>query len=532
MRFLRYFLPIFLLLLAIFSTNVISISAEDCSDYEFIFARGSGQNLGDVDFTAYKDSISSEINSDISFYELGTSKNGYPAIGIDFNTALGAYVSAGKSYKYGESVELGTTELLSRIKNESKRCKNKKFILTGYSQGAQVVDEAIRYINSDRIIYVANFGDPKLYLPEGKTRAACKETGLSPYRVYVPDCNVSEGVLSAIKPYQPPGFDDKLGVWCNNKDIVCGSSLNILNPLGGHTSYTSNKSAYQKLAQIIKEKIDAAPSIDEATVAKYSDAPPRDIILVLSDGKTISSNLRDKLVELSAHGTRIAIYSSYEQSTYIKKFEEEISFTTDNLESKIDRLNQKLKGLISSSLIKNYDNSYHIIKYLSEHADWQDGHERNIYLLQTDASNSTHGADGTTVKDAYEAAKNNNVTVSFLGSSPSATESHAYIIEETGGKYIRDLKDIVLSKEKVKTISPYYSKTFDLSDSKNTLVVINGCLYGITSEKSITITGLDNSRENEITFVKFNSSGERQNKKTYLYTVPEEKIKAPDTGGA
>lgn len=532
MRFLRLLLLLFLLLLAIFSTNVISISAEDCSDYEFIFARGSGQSLGDADYAAYKDSIASEINSSVSFYELGTANNGYPAIGIDFNTALGAYVSAGKSYKYGESIELGVTELLSRIKNESKRCKNKKFILTGYSQGAQVVDEAIRYINSDRIVYVANFGDPKLYLPEGKTRVACKNAGLSPYRVYVPDCNVEEGVLSAIKPYQPPGFDNKLGVWCNDKDIVCGSSLNILNPLGAHTSYTSNENAYQKLAQILKEKISVVPSINETTIAKYSDAPPRDIALVLNDGQIISDSLKDKLVELSAHGTRIAIYSSFENIDYIKKFEEEISFTTDNLASKIDKLNFKLKGLIRSNLIENYDNSYWIIKYLSEHADWQDGHERNIYLLTANASGSTHGADGTTVKDAYEVAKNNDVKVSFLGTLSNATESHAYIIEETGGKYINDLSTIVLSKEKVETIPTYYSKTFDLRDSDNTLVIINGCLYGITTEKSITITGLDNSRENEITFVKYDSNGNHQNKKTYLYTIPEEKIKAPDTGGA
>ena len=531
MRFLKLLLIIFLLLLVIFSANAISISAEDCSEYEFIFARGSGQSLGDGDYRAYKDAISSNVSADISFYELGSVRNGYPAVGIDFKTALGAFVSAGKSYEYGESVERGVTELLSRIKNESKRCRNKKYILTGYSQGAQVVDEAIRYINSDRIIYVANFGDPKLYLPEGKAGTACRNIGLSPYRVYVPDCDVDEGVLSAMKPYQPAGFDDKLGVWCNNKDVVCGSSLNILNPLGAHTSYSSDENAYQKLAQIIKEKIDVVPTIDEVTMERYSDAPPRDIILVLDDKHIINDGLKDKLIELAEHGTRIAAYSSFEHFNLSMELHQEIKFTVDHLGDKIDMTNARLENLIRASLVDNFDNSYFAIKYLSEHGGWQNGRERNIFLLSSNAHNVTHGMDGVTAREAYEAAKNNNVTVSFIGSPSDAREDYAYIIEGTGGRYITDLSSIVPSKEKVKSISTYYSKTFNLNGSDYTLVVINGCLYGITNEKTITVTDLDNSRENEIIFVKFGSNGERLNKKTHLYTIPEEKIKTPDTGG-
>ena len=529
MRYIKYFVLLFLLALIICSVNVFSISAEDCSDYEFIFARGSGQNLNDIDFRTYKESVKNQISSDVSFYELGTAKNGYPAIGIDFKTALGAYVSAGRSYDYGESIERGVTELLSRVKTESKRCKNKRFILTGYSQGAQVIDEAIRYLNSDKIIYVANFGDPKLYLPEGKTKSACKNTGLSPYRIYVPDCEVEEGILSAMKPYHPAGFNDKLGVWCNDKDIVCGSSLNIIHPLAAHTSYSSNDNAYKKLAEIIKEKIYSLP-YSELTAAKYSDAPPRDIVFILHNGQAISKELKEKLVELAKHGTRISVYSSYSMVGAVKRFEEEIGFTTDNLSDKIDKLNLKAKGLISANLSKEYDNTYFLVKYISENADWQDGRERNIFVVMTDYSGRTYGMDGTTAKDAYEAAKDNNVKVSFLGNH-NLQESYSYILDETGGSHLKSPSDIVLSKTKAKTIPTYFSKTFDLGESHNTLVVINGCLYGVTNGKTITITDLDNSRENEIAFIKYDDFGKRQNKKTYIYTVPEEKIKAPDTGG-
>ena len=345
----------------------------------------------------------------------------------------------------------------------------------------------------------------------------------------MPDCEVEEGILSAIKPYQPAGFENKLGVWCNNKDIVCGSSLNIMHPLAAHTSYSSNDNAYKKLARIIKERI-AASSQSELTTAKYSDAPPRDIVLILHNGQTINGELKNKLVELANHGTRISIYNSYSEIGVGKKYEKEIDFTTDNLSGKIDKLNQKINGLIKTNLSKEYDNTYFLVKHISKNADWQDGYERNIYVLMTDYTGHTYGMDGTTVKDAYEAAKNNNVKVSFIGNT-DLQESYFYILDETGGKHLKNLSDLVFSRVKLKSAPTYFSKTFDLGDAKNTLVVINGCLYGMTNEKSITITDLDNTKENEIIFVKYDGSGNREGRKSYIYTVPEEKIKAPDTSG-
>ena len=254
MKFLKITLLFILTLIPVFvSISVQSLSEPTCSDYEFIFARGSGQSLDASDFNAFKSEITKRFKREnISFYEVGSSQNGYPAVALDFSTALGAYISAGKSYRYGDSINRGSKELILHVNSASKQCKNKKFILAGYSQGAHVIDRSLNFINSDKVVYVASFGDPKLYLPEGKR--ACQHVGLSPYRVYAPDCKIKEGILGGIKPYQPAGYYNKMGIWCNQDDLICGSALNIFNPLKTHVAYIE-KGSYQKFAEIVSKKI-------------------------------------------------------------------------------------------------------------------------------------------------------------------------------------------------------------------------------------------------------------------------------------
>ena len=163
-----------LIVLNISHVTAISNGTPTCPDYEIIFARGSGQEINDTDYRNFKKAIDQKLantNIKYSFYELGERKTSgsYPAISVaKFKTALGVYLDVGDSYKFKSSVEQGAIELLSRIAYYNKTCPSKKYILAGYSQGAMVITKSLTSINSSRIIYVANFGDPKLYLPEGK----------------------------------------------------------------------------------------------------------------------------------------------------------------------------------------------------------------------------------------------------------------------------------------------------------------------------------------------------------------------------
>lgn len=243
--------------------------AKSCDDVQFIFARGSGEKLNDTSYQSWKTEITNQLSSSslkYSFYELGSSNQAgyqYPAVAVsgDFQgitNLLGAYIGAGQAYEFGESVMQGEIELNVYTRRINSGCPNTKFVLGGYSQGAMLITQSLDDLISENILYATTFGDPKLYLPEGKggfgrlnkIPDACKGKSLSPYRIDVADCYAYEGVLGSVRPYQPPAYDGKIGAWCNNHDIMCSSGLSI----DDHTSYVA-ENIYQDVAYKIYQKL-------------------------------------------------------------------------------------------------------------------------------------------------------------------------------------------------------------------------------------------------------------------------------------
>jgi hypothetical protein len=221
------------------------VSATGCADLEFIFARGSGQDYGAREFQKFREAAEAELESkrfsgSYHFYELE-----YPAVGIDptdfegLQNILGAWVSAGTANRYGDSVEAGVSELSNYLDSIRGRCSNTKFVLAGYSQGAQVITDGFSAISPERVLYAGLFGDPKLYLSEGYglDPPACSGNGLSWYRENVPNCRTYQGALLARTPYIPASwFSGRVGLWCMEKDFVCGSSSNVFQN-SGHGRY-------------------------------------------------------------------------------------------------------------------------------------------------------------------------------------------------------------------------------------------------------------------------------------------------------
>ena len=496
--------------------------------------------MSDIDYQTFKKKIGiylSDVN--YSVYELGTANNGYPAYSPDdLFSVLGTYISAGESYEFGESIERGTEELISYVRAETKHCKDKKFILVGYSQGAFVIDKALPYLNSAKIFYVATFGDPKLYLPEGKNKNACKNIGLSSYRVYVPDCEVDEGVLGGQNPYETNDLKEKRGAWCNQNDFICGSSLYFLDIWKGHTSYTSSN-GYEKFAKIISDKIKAKEKTPE-TEARYSNYKKRDIVLLYDyqdrfrlyscrDCDSISVEMRDLLISLAEHGSRIAVYNYYSLANSTMYLEEMIPFTNDNFAEKLDDWNIE-NQLHYERIAGGGDNMYYAIKEVSRNGKWLDGAERNIFIYRDNISSSRISFDGTMIEEAIRVAKENNVKIYTFNSGGSIWAPMREIPEKTGGEAIgTDLDKIILNKNKSKTISKYSSRTFELNhESKYTLVIINDAIYGLTDKESITIKNIDEDKKNTIVFVQYNENGRPEKK--IVHTIGQDRLSVPDSG--
>ena len=211
------------------------VQAESCPDLRIVFARGSGgERWTDQNYLAFKEALQTKLvgtNLSYEFIDLD-----YPAVGVgldNLGVTLGAFFGAGEAYEFGNSVNAGVKNLDKMV--NSVTCSNTKYVLGGYSQGAMVVSKALGSLKADRLIYAATFGDPKLYLPEGRglIPAACRGGNLSDYRMYVPDCQAYKGLLGANVPYEPETLVGKVGTWCNKRDIFCSSHLSI----SDHTAY-------------------------------------------------------------------------------------------------------------------------------------------------------------------------------------------------------------------------------------------------------------------------------------------------------
>ena len=120
-----------------------------------------------------------------------------------------------------------------------RSCPETRWVLAGYSQGAMVVTEAAKSFQHDKVVYIALFGDPQLNLPEGKglLPVACLGRNYSPYRVNVPNCRTNRGSLGERNPYEYGELVGKYGLWCNEKDVVCGST-HLPWEFSGHLTYS------------------------------------------------------------------------------------------------------------------------------------------------------------------------------------------------------------------------------------------------------------------------------------------------------
>lgn len=210
-----------------------------CFDVMFVFARGSGGELGlsseffDISNAAYKISTTQNIRARAVDLD-------YPAISIATPQRIyRTYVSAGKAYSFGNSVKVGVSNLRLYYRAAHKKCPTMKFGFIGYSQGAMVIADAAKYFDHDAVLFIMMLGDPKTYLPEGEGLfpAACRGGKKSSWRTFAPNCRTSSGVFGARKPYEAAHLSGKYSLWCNRRDYICGSSRNPFNN-EGHTEYS------------------------------------------------------------------------------------------------------------------------------------------------------------------------------------------------------------------------------------------------------------------------------------------------------
>ncbi|MDL2235505.1 cutinase family protein [Christensenellaceae bacterium OttesenSCG-928-L17] len=295
-----------------------------CADVEYVWLRGSGQEYGvGHERAAYAEQVAEKMEAErvaatYKFYEVD-----YPAINIDIEAGAEAFITAGAGAEYGDSIKAGITNLVKHIQQEMVICPHEKFILAGYSQGAQVVGEGLVELGDSlsRISYVALLGDPKTYLPEGQhvwpaSPEACDGAKLSKYREWAPDCKTFQGALLARRPYVPIGWDGKVGLYCNDNDFICGSGETPLD-ISGHLEYAGTMplvatKAVGKIKQYYPSKMSLEKLAEMEELAQKQ--LPMETVFLIDTSASMRDRLekvRGKVLELAeftlASGCRVAL---------------------------------------------------------------------------------------------------------------------------------------------------------------------------------------------------------------------------------
>lgn len=471
---------IFLAIITFFgSLPTLNTSAASCVDVEIIFARGSGSAVNtSEDYRAFKSALLNELsarNATIShhFYDLGASTHGghqYSAVSIeDPGVLLGAAIGSGQAFTFGQSVNEGIAELKSYIGEMSKLCSNTKYVLAGYSQGAMVISYALRDLNPEKILYAATFGDPKLYLPEGKSTGplnkplACAGKNLSNYRIDVPDCEVDSGILGALNPYQLTPYIDKLGTWCNEADFMCGSYFDLSslsqggtyegreNSLAGilkaHLSYKSD-SSYADAAKIILDAIAKAyPS--KATSIGFS-SHHQDVAILIDITNSMAyliDQYRQEALKLAQKvkdaGGTVAIYTYGDQlREYVQP--KLLCDTTCSL----DEIRDKLDGLVLRGGKDEPESALSALLHTMNTMTWHKGANKSIILL-TDASYHSTDVNGITLNDVVKRSYEIDPVNIFTITPEEIAPIYTGLTAQTGGQAFSSATEIPLSTETI-----------------------------------------------------------------------------------
>lgn len=432
----------------------------ECTDVQFVFARGSGEPLGGGSVTAWRTSIQNKLRASTlsyGFYELGSASWGgyqYPAVAVSGSaegtlTLIGAAVSGGKSHTYGASVKAGIGELKTYIERVHNVCAETKFVLGGYSQGGQIISTVLPELDASQIIYAATFGDPKLYLPEGAglIPAACLGHGFSNYREFVPNCRAHNGILGGTKPYQAVNYTDKLGVWCNKDDIMCSGKFNV----DAHSAYTSS-GLYDDAATVIVEKISAA--LPESNIHAWwlPGANLKDDVAFLIDTSASMNSVLQKYVkeaknlaeQIVARGGRIALY---EYRDLDDPFEPQVicdfSCSYEEFASQLDHLQIANGGDEKESALS-------AMKYTMNTLDWRNGATKSLILL-TDADYHNPDRDRTLMSDVVSLSLAIDPVNIYVITKSKIMPAYEQLASLTGGQVfnIDDVNDLAFSTQTV-----------------------------------------------------------------------------------
>ena len=446
--------------LVVNSTTVHAAKSNDtCKPAEVIYARGSGQDVDQQgkEGRRFFSQMTQRIGeNNIHTYEVGSETydgTKYPAIAINAPTAIGASLSFGYFGKYGDSVNQGVKELKKYLGDRLAKCPNARFVIGGYSQGAQVVRQATYGPSSNltnHIDFLALFGDPKLYLPEGLgfSPKACRGLDYSSYRRFVPNCYTSIGSLGKQDPFASDALKNKTGLWCNWWDGICGSSPSEFD-LRGHDKYKDEGGGIDQAALEAARRLKStlAPAIAAPVNVKHgtkTGADGLDTVFVIDTTGSMAGRIeqaktfaRQSATKIKENNGRVALVA------YRDSGDEYTAKVLSDLQSDQTDFLQKLDSLTVGGGGDIPEATMHALMTAFNGVTWKNGATKATIVLTDAGYHSPDPVDGSTLaavtKRSLEIDPVNVYPVVPLG---IATE-YQDLANATSGQVISDDGDTV-----------------------------------------------------------------------------------------
>lgn len=256
MKYRRIFLLIALALLLVPFVKAkaaeVSNQTDSCTDVLLVFARGSGDNnnakylnqpfskqFGDVEKVAgaFFQNFQTLIEGNYphvtykahSVHDFVGKYNyrGYPApsvFGKQFiaNNGANAEASWWPVGDYQNSIKDGKEEVVGFVRDEINKCPDQKVVMGGYSQGAQVMGEAVWNFTPEereQIKSVVLFGDPK-YIGAKTSWKPWEDPQPYPWKRGTASIK-KHGIAEAREPYVPDDIKFRTQSWCYDDDPIC-----------------------------------------------------------------------------------------------------------------------------------------------------------------------------------------------------------------------------------------------------------------------------------------------------------------------
>ena len=209
-----------------------------CPDYEFVGARGSGEDNGVAESKRYTQAnpthgMGGEVWDVFKRLNETAAENGvvlepfgvpYPAVGID--VVSGATLSSGSMSVYTKSVELGAHAAAAEIERVARSCDNTRVIVAGYSQGAQAVVDAVQTLTPGaraRVSAAVFFGSTYFNASESEHDYGSYDPRLDGYLAHAGVLPGGEGEGAASGTDWAKAFGDAaIFDYCHNADPICG----------------------------------------------------------------------------------------------------------------------------------------------------------------------------------------------------------------------------------------------------------------------------------------------------------------------